>query len=183
MGRILLQATHETIGLNTLRTVPDFVRLALPSDSLPPSDAQRAFPFETVSQVNSAQSPGGMQFLDAELGQHPNDWRWFLRGIRTRSRCGYGNSVGSDSEFRFNRLEGSDVPAKFFEKLRTVLTELFRGYRRTGFLSLLPKPQQVIKCHILHDTPHGIALVQQRNQQTRVPNIGIRIRPISYRCL
>ncbi len=54
MGRILLQATHETIGDTPLRSVPDFVRLALPSDSLPPSDGQRAFSFETVSQLHSA---------------------------------------------------------------------------------------------------------------------------------
>lgn len=54
MGRILHQATHETIGLNALRSVPDFMQLALPSDSLPPSDTQRAFPFETVSQLHSA---------------------------------------------------------------------------------------------------------------------------------
>ena len=62
MGHILLQATYETIGPHALRSVPDFVRLALPSDSLPPSDAQNAFPFETVSLLHGA--------LESAYGPH-----------------------------------------------------------------------------------------------------------------
>jgi len=54
MGRILLQAAQETIGPDVLRTVPDFVRLALPSDSLPENNSVRAFPFEAISGLLNA---------------------------------------------------------------------------------------------------------------------------------
>ncbi len=52
-----------------------------------------------VRQINGPESAGGMQFLNAKLGRHPHEWRWFLRCIRTISWRGCGKTVCRDSKF------------------------------------------------------------------------------------
>lgn len=114
LGRILLFAFEEVMGKNGLNAILNLASLSSLIDNYPPEDEARAFPFETISLLQSTleqgYGPHGGHGLALRAGRV-----FFSHGLRT-----YGPALGlNDAAFRF---QPPDV--KLISVLQT-LTDFF----------------------------------------------------------